>query len=360
MTKHILVAYATGTGSTGEVAEAIGEVIAQNEVNVDVQHVNDVDDISQYNAVVLGSSIRVGQWLPDAVQFLSTFRKALSQIPVAYFTTCIAMINDTADNRRTVLAYMEPLQHVAPEVEPVGLGLFAGSLSPSLRMVMPAAAQPYGDYRDWNLIRGWANEISSALLADAPRPSAPVALAGVVLSYTDMSGLDLRQINLQEAELHETKLTEAKLAEANLSRSDLTQADLSQADLQGTSLGWADLNQSVLRDANLSHANLMGASLKYTDLTGANLTDAILNGSNLQYANLSGATLAQADLNWADLSGATLVGANLSHANLSWANLSGANLSEANLQGAKYNEQTKWPEEFAIEEADGVLVPHIQ
>jgi uncharacterized protein YjbI with pentapeptide repeats/menaquinone-dependent protoporphyrinogen IX oxidase len=358
MNKSILVAYATGTGSTGEVAEAIGEVIAQNDVNVDVYNIKDINDISYYSAVVLGSSIRMGKWLPDAIQFLSNFRESLANVPVAYFTTCVTMIDDTADNRRTVLSYMEPLQHLAPEIEPVGLGLFAGSLSPNLSMIMPDNMLPYGDYRDWNIIRAWAKEISPALLADTSRPGAQTVLAGAVLSFTDMSGLDLSQIDLHEAVLQEAKLYETKLTKANLSRSDLTQADLSYADLQGASLGWADLNQSVLRDANLHEANLIGATLKYADLTGANLNGAILNGASMHYANLSGATLVNADLNWAELNGATLIQADLSQANLGWANLSGADLSESNLQGVKYNKHTKWPEGFAIEEFDGVIVPH--
>lgn len=358
MMKSILVAYATGTGSTGEVAEAIGEVIAQHDVQVDVSNIKEINGINHYSAVVLGSSIRLGQWLPDAVDFLNTFRQELGRVPVAYFTTCVTMIDNTADSRRTVLAYMEPLQHIAPEVEPVGLGLFAGSLSPNLRMIMPSEMQPYGDYRDWDIIRSWAEDITPALLADAPRLGAPIALAGAILSFTDMSGLDLSQINLQAAELQEVKLYDTKLTEANLSRSDLTEADLSQANLQGASLGWADLRKSVLRDANLREANLMGATLKYADLTGADLTDAVLNGASMQYANLSGATLVKADLNWAELNGATLIQTDLSQANLGWANLSGADLNEANLQGVKYNEHTKWPEGFAIEEAGGVAVPN--
>ena len=137
MTIRILVAYASGTGSTGEVAEAIAEVLRQGGADVDVRAVQDVQDVASYGAIVLGSSIRVGRWLPGAVEFLEDFRRELSSIPVAYFTTCLTMVEDTEDSRRIVLGYLEPVLALAPEIKPVGLGLFAGSFDPQQRLIMP-------------------------------------------------------------------------------------------------------------------------------------------------------------------------------------------------------------------------------
>jgi len=103
MAKRILVAYASGTGSTGEVAEFIGQALGAEDVAVDVFPARQVADIEPYSAVVLGSSIRVGRWLPDAVQFVERHHDRLAQIPVAYFTTCLTMVEDNEDNRRTVM-----------------------------------------------------------------------------------------------------------------------------------------------------------------------------------------------------------------------------------------------------------------
>ena len=58
MTKQLLVAYATGAGSTAEVADAIGEVLGAEDVPVDVTHVRQVEDLEPYTAVVVGSSVR--------------------------------------------------------------------------------------------------------------------------------------------------------------------------------------------------------------------------------------------------------------------------------------------------------------
>ena len=85
MSKRILVAYATGAGSTAGVAEAIADEIRGTvpateqsmrpdatppEIPVDVRDVSSVDDLRPYSAVVIGSSIRLGRWLPEAVAFL--------------------------------------------------------------------------------------------------------------------------------------------------------------------------------------------------------------------------------------------------------------------------------------------------
>jgi uncharacterized protein YjbI with pentapeptide repeats len=356
MSRRILVAYASVSGSTGEVAETIGQVLDEEGVIVQVRYVGDVTRISAYSAVVLGSSIRVGKWLPEAIRFLETHQEALSRVPVAYFTTCLTMVNDTEESRRTVLAYMEPVLQKAPQIKPVGLGLFAGSLDPDRQLLpmMHSELAPQGDYRDWEAIRAWAEEIRPALLEGDVSSDEPMILRGAVLSYTDMSGADLSRADLRKADLHRANLSEANLQGADLSETDLIRADLHKADLDEASLrkadlNWADLNWANMSGANLSRANLIGAVLNRANLSQANLSQAILNGADLSYANLSGADLSYADLNWANLSGADLSYANLSQAGLGWANLSGADLSHANLSQARYNNKTEWPEGFSVQ-----------
>lgn len=356
MNQIILVCYASVSGSTGEVAEAIGDVLRQEDTAVTVLPVEEVTDVRAYSAVVVGSSIRVGRWLPQAIRFLETEQTLLANVPVAYFTTCLTMINDTAESRRIVLGYMEPLLHLAPQIEPVGIGLFSGSLDPERRQVIPGDIGPQGDYRDWDAIRAWAAEIRPALLTGKVKPSKPMVLSGAVLSYTDMSGIDLSQVDLQGAELEKSKLVATTLQGANLEQSTLINSDLEAADLADAGLNWANLNQSNLLRANLQSANLIGAELKEANLREANLSKAILNGASLQKANLAHANLSKADLNWADLSGADLSGADLSEARLGWATLSHTNLGSANLKRSLYNDQTRWPNDFSPEAAGCILV----
>lgn len=359
MSIKILVAYASISGSTGEVAEAIGEILAQGGVTVEVKSVRAVTDLNGYDAVVLGSSIRAGRWLPEAVRFLDHHRAELAQLPVAYFTMCLTMVDDSEENRRIVLAYMEPLLLQAPEIKPVGLGLFAGSLDPTRAVIMPTKGVFQGDYRNWAVIKAWAEEIRPRLLSGAGA-SEPVVLHGAILRYADMSQSDLPGANLQGADLHgadlhASDLRNANLSETNLVKADLREADLNEARLQKAGLNWADLKQADLKDADLSRANLMGADLSHARLGGADLSQAVLNGANLSYADLSQADLTSADLNWVDLRGANLNQANLSRANLGWANLSETDLSQTNLSRARYNAQTHWPENFSPETQDCIF-----
>ena len=70
MSRRTLVAYASRAGSTAEVAEAIGRTLAEDGAQVDVRLVKEVADLSPYRAVVAGSAIQGGKWLPEAMQFV--------------------------------------------------------------------------------------------------------------------------------------------------------------------------------------------------------------------------------------------------------------------------------------------------
>jgi len=166
MEDKILVAYASRAGSTGEVAEAIGKVLCEGGAAGDVRLAKDVTDLSPYRAVVVGSAIRVGKWLPEAVEFVETHREALGRMPLAYFAVCLTLKEDTEENRREVSAYLDP---VCEMVQPVDVGLFAGGMDYSklpfiLRVMMKAMKSPKGDFRNWEAIRAWAGQVRDRLV----------------------------------------------------------------------------------------------------------------------------------------------------------------------------------------------------
>ena len=109
MVDRILVAYASISGSAQEVAETIALELQRNGANATVQPARKVESLEDYTAAVIGSSIRVGRWLADAIRLDRTQRRSISAIPVAYLHDMSDHGNDTDDNRRKVEAYPQHL-----------------------------------------------------------------------------------------------------------------------------------------------------------------------------------------------------------------------------------------------------------
>ena len=165
MNDRILVAYATRAGSTAEVAQTIAKALSAAGAAVDVCPVKEVADLSPYRAVVLGSPIRMGRWLPEAFAFLKAHQAELKRVPVAYFVTCVTLTSNTVENRRTVDAYLDPARAI---LHPVSVGLFAGALDGSKvsfldRLMIKAIKTPEGDFRKWDEIHLWGESLQMIL-----------------------------------------------------------------------------------------------------------------------------------------------------------------------------------------------------
>jgi menaquinone-dependent protoporphyrinogen oxidase len=162
MKKRVLISYAGG------VAEAIGQVLCEMGASADIRLVRNVNDLSAYHAVIVGSAIRRGKWLPEAVGFVKDNQDILGRLPIAYFVVCLTMKDNTAENRSTVMAYLDPVRKEAPKIQPVAVGLFPGALdfgklSFVEKTVLKAKGASEGDYRDWPSVRAWASTVGPML-----------------------------------------------------------------------------------------------------------------------------------------------------------------------------------------------------
>jgi menaquinone-dependent protoporphyrinogen oxidase len=171
--KPILVTYASRSGSTAGVAEAIAKTLAESGAPVEVRPMHEVTDLSSYRAVVAGSAIQGQKWLPEAMQFVRQHRAALAQKPFAAFLVCITLsMKGSEQYRAGVSSWLAPVRAL---VHPVSEGLFAGALDFSkmpltintLMMRVPVLLRIWetGDHRDWTAISAWAESTRPLLNA---------------------------------------------------------------------------------------------------------------------------------------------------------------------------------------------------
>jgi menaquinone-dependent protoporphyrinogen oxidase len=155
MRTSILVAYASKRGSTEEVARFVGKRLRQRGLVVDVRKAAEVEELAFYDGVVLGGSIYFGRWHDDARAFLSRFRTALSDRPLAVFALGpkTASEPDLAESRTQ-------LDHALDGAEPTTVAVFGGVIDPE-KLRFPFNRLPASDARDWAAIAAWADEVAS-------------------------------------------------------------------------------------------------------------------------------------------------------------------------------------------------------
>jgi len=167
--KKVLVAYSSKAGSTSEIAAAIGESLSKSGADVTVEQIKNVKDLAAYQAVVVGSVVRMGHWVPEAKKFVETNKAALEKVPTAIFTACDTMKEDTEEKRAEVSGYIEPILQI---IKPVENGLFAGKMDTNklsfidrtIINMMSNGKDPNADYRDWGKISAWAEKLPALML----------------------------------------------------------------------------------------------------------------------------------------------------------------------------------------------------
>jgi menaquinone-dependent protoporphyrinogen oxidase len=174
MIMTVLIAYATDHGSTGGIAARVADRLRQRGADAEACAVSEVQDVSGYAAVVLGSAIHGGKWLPEARQFADRCAGSLRERPVWLFSVSTLGDEESMFPAR-VANRLHALRKETPEITQLRRLLqarehrnFAGAIA---RSDWPAAGRAffratggrYGDHRNWTAIDAWADLIASQL-----------------------------------------------------------------------------------------------------------------------------------------------------------------------------------------------------
>lgn len=190
----ILIAYASMTGSTAEVAQVVAEELAKSGLQVDVLPLSQVQDVDSYAGVVIGAPMIMG-WHRSALGFLQKHRRSFQRIPLAVFVTAMSLTRtgETSvdgvpvfvdenlpkapanegglsfkERYATLANYLRPILRSTRPVKPATIGVFGGRLEYgrlkwwAVLFAMVIIQAPAGERRNWPAIRAWAADILPA------------------------------------------------------------------------------------------------------------------------------------------------------------------------------------------------------
>jgi menaquinone-dependent protoporphyrinogen oxidase len=175
MPTPVLIAYATRSGSTAEVAEAIGTEMRAAGVQVEVMPMRNLKAIGERSAVVLGAPLYMGSLPRDVRRFLAHNRVDLIASKTWFFV--LGPIDGKPEEFEAARSQAKKSLAKSGWFKPAELQVFGGKFDVN-RMpfpfslakylpAFPAKDLPAKDIRDWEAIRAWSQEIARRVLPAA-------------------------------------------------------------------------------------------------------------------------------------------------------------------------------------------------
>ena len=177
MQPEALIAYVTRSGSTEDIAEAMGLAMQEAGIKVDVKPMVQVESISEDAAVVLGAALYVGHFAKEFHRFMKRFQRELGNVHPWIF-----VVGPTERKPEHFAAAEKQARKELeryPWLRAADVRVFGGKFDPHhlnlplpFRLVMkfpgnPMKKLPVSDIRDWDWIRRWARAIAEHLNREA-------------------------------------------------------------------------------------------------------------------------------------------------------------------------------------------------
>lgn len=145
----MLVAYATRSGSTQQVAEFVAKALRDQGHIVEFRPAREVGAVSGVDLVVLGAPLYSGRWHRDARRFL---KRTLGHLPPVAVFGMGPRTDDAATWARSHAQLDRALSKLRG-MTPVSVAVFGG--------VDPPGTGTGRDLRDWTSIAFWAAEVAA-------------------------------------------------------------------------------------------------------------------------------------------------------------------------------------------------------
>jgi menaquinone-dependent protoporphyrinogen oxidase len=190
--QRALIVHASRHGATAGIAERIGEVLRSADIDAVVAPASDEPIVTGFDAFVVGSGVYMGSWLKDGVEFLEHNVETLRTRPTWLFSSG-PIPSSTKERPAEDDRYGGALgpadgpgsggrKKIEGLAERIGVRehrILQGAYDPNdppkalserLARMMPAVKEilPPGDFRQWDVIDAWANELATEITGRVP------------------------------------------------------------------------------------------------------------------------------------------------------------------------------------------------
>jgi menaquinone-dependent protoporphyrinogen oxidase len=160
----VLVCTASKYGATSEIGRAVADVLAERGCEIMIIPPEQVGAVEEFDAVVLGSAIYMGQWMKPARELAERSATVLASRPVWLFSS--GPVGEPAKPADNPVDVTKILQATKARDHQIFTGkLVKKHLSFPDRAMASAIRAAEGDFRNWAQIRAWAAGIADALLS---------------------------------------------------------------------------------------------------------------------------------------------------------------------------------------------------